>query len=98
MKRYTPGWKDGSGNRYVFTNKNMIFKDESGATRKSIGLFLAMLPAGLFNGGVVEFEMDRQGNIALDGIEARFGRVGTGYLISGPKFDELKSPTSQAAE
>lgn len=91
MKRYSPGWKDSSGNRYVFTNKNMIFNNQNKAVEKSISLFLAMLPAGLFNGGVVEFDMDRLGNIALEGIEANFGRVGTGYLISGPKFDELKS-------
>lgn len=94
MKRYTPGWKDEGGNRFVFTNKNMIFNEAHEALQKSNTLFLAMLPAGLFNAGVIEFEMDRQGNIALEGIEAKFSRVGTGYLISGPKFDALKSSTA----
>ena len=94
MKRYSPGWKDSSGNRYVFPHKNMIFKEAHEALEKSNKMFLAMLPAGLFNGGVVEFEMDRQGNIALEGIEASFGRVGDGYLISGPKFDSLVGKVS----
>jgi len=91
MKRYAPAWKDRDGNRFVFTQKNMIFKDEIGALEKSNSLFLSMLPCGLFNGGVVEFEMGRNGEIDLQGVEAKF-RIGTGYLISGPRFDALMKP------
>lgn len=87
MKRWAPTWKDQDGNRFVFTHANMIFRDEIGALEKSNKMFLAMLPAGLTNSGIVEFDMDRSGNIALEGIEAHFSRVGTGYLIGGPKFD-----------
>lgn len=94
MKRYIPGWKDAHGNRFVFTHKNMIFKDEIGAREKSNSMFLAMLPSGLSNGGIVEVEMDRDGNIALEGIEAKFSRVGTGYLISGPRFDAHRASQS----
>lgn len=87
MKHYAPVWKDGDGNRFVFTNGNMIFKTPDAALHKSNSMFLAMLPAGLFNAGFIEFEMDRKGNIALEGIDANFSLLGHGYLIGGPKFD-----------
>jgi hypothetical protein len=96
MKRYAPRWKDRDGNFFVFTQKNMIFKDEIGALEKSNSMFLSMLPMGLFNGGVIEFDMDKDGNIGLKGVEARF-RIGDAYLVGGPKFDALVQPSEDVS-
>lgn len=91
MIRFIPAWKDDSDNRIIFPGKINVFDTYNEAHTEQIGNFMFYIPFGFRMAGIVEVDIDEEGNGGIPHVAVKVGMLGHAICISGPLFDEIKN-------